>query len=131
MLSFFRWLFIKCYIYCRGVRFYSTYRNPEVKEFKRAEFKTIEGKEIIFNFYKEIYLDCVYKRGKIIDRKSIAYVISINIDDNLDNSIKEFNNLKIVFSSYLVTDENEEELDKQLLNVYLKFIKNRLSKKKL
>lgn len=130
MYEFFKWVFIKAYIYFRGVRFYSTHRSPDVKEFKRAEFKTIEGKEIIFKFYKETYIDCIYKRGKIIDKKIIAYVISIDIDKDLDVAIKEFNNLKIVFSSNLITDEHEEELDKQLLNVYLKFLKNKLLNRK-
>lgn len=130
MYAFLRWLYIKSYIYFRGVRFYSTHRNPDVKEFKRAEFKTIEGKEIIFKFYKETYIDCVFKRNKIIDKKILAYVISIDIDEDLDVAIKDFNNLKIVFSSDLITDEHEEELDKQLLNVYLKFLKNKLLTKK-
>lgn len=129
MYFFLRWLFIKAYIYFRGVRFYATDRNPEVKEFKRAEFKTIDNKEIIFKFYKEIYSDSIYKRNKIYNKKIIAYVISIDIDDDLDVAIKEFNNLKIVFSSELVTEEHEEELDRQLLNVYLKFLKNKLVKK--
>lgn len=129
MYNFFRWLFIKTYIYFRGVRFYSTDRSPEVKEFKRAEFKTIDNKEIIFKFYKEIYSDSIYKRNKIYNKKIIAYVISIDIDNDLDVAIKEFNNLKIVFSSELISEEHEEELDRQLLNVYLKFLKNKLVKK--
>lgn len=125
-----KWLLVKFYLYFKGVRFYQTDRSPNTMAFKKSIFKTIDDYNVCFYFYKEIYDDLVYKRGKIYNKKFIGYLIRIDIDNNFPERLRKINNMKIVFSSDLISECTQDEIDKQLLSVYLDFIKKKIKEDK-
>jgi len=121
-------LLVKLYLFFHGVRFYTTDRIPKTGEFKKAEFYTIDGCHIKFYFYKEIYEDLIFKRNKFYKEKFIGYLIQADLDPKIPEEFQVFNNLKIVFNSNLITAHNENEVDRELLAIYISFMKQEMQR---
>lgn len=121
-----RRLWLKLFLYCKGIKFYKTHTIPKSPEFKKAEFRTVGNHLIEFFFYKEICEDLIFKRGKIKKQKFIGYVIQARFDESLPKNLQRYNNLKFFFSSRRIRFTNEDDIVKALLNIYLDFIRSEL-----
>lgn len=126
MLDYFRYLVFKLIFYFKGIRFFRTDIIPSKAVFRKTEFKTVDDKQLEFLFYREIFEDIVFKRGKIYKENFHCYIVQSNFDESYSNIINQFNNLKFVFNAKSLAFTDEEKICHALLDVYLSFIKHEL-----
>lgn len=113
---------IKLYVAMRGIRFYTTERMPCSAAFKKSEFRTVDDREVNFFFYKEIFTDYVRKHSRTKKVQHVAYSICMCVDASLPACLTKYNNLKVVFKYDGVSEQLEDDLDKELLLQYLNFL---------
>lgn len=126
-------LFLKVFLYFVGIRFYKTDLIPITAEFRKAIFRTFQGQEIEFIFYKEIFEDIIYRNGKISKINFHKYIIHSKFTDNLNcKELLVFNNMKFLFDSSKIIINDEAIITDVLLGIYLDFIKHEgiMNKKK-
>ncbi len=118
-------------LYFRGIRFYEMESAPKTAEFRRAEFKTVQGHSVAFSFYKENCRDLIYRKNKISEKFFTGYIIQAKFDAiDIPKELLRYNSCKIFFDRSYVESINEDELTSQLLAIYLDFIKAELERTK-
>lgn len=123
MVKYFKYLFFNFMLFIKGIRFFKTDIIPTNAEFRKAEFITFQNQRIEFLFYREVFEDIVYRKGRIHKENLHCYIIQSRFDNGVPDDIKQFNNLKFVFNLNSVFMIEEDKVCEALLSVYLDFIK--------
>jgi hypothetical protein len=126
MVKYLKYLVFKLVLFVRGIRFFKTDIIPSNAEFRKAEFKTLNDHTVEFLFYREVFQDIIFRRGRIHKENFHCYIIQSKFDNDLPPDIKQFNNLKFVFNLNSVFLIEEEKVCEVLLGVYLDFIKREI-----
>ena len=122
-------LLVRAYLYFRGIRFYKTADIPKSAVFLKTEIKTVEGREIVFNFYKETFEDYVHRFGKCYKKVFSGVVVEAKMDEGLPDNLYKFNDLKIFFKEINGKVIGERAASAIVLNAYLDFIISELARK--
>jgi hypothetical protein len=131
MFKMFKRQILKIYVGMKGIRFYTTDRTPVSPEFMKSEFLVVGGKKVEFFFYKEVYTDYVRKYFSTMEVQHVAYSIRMQVDDDVPNHLRQFNNLKVVFKYDSIAEFLEDDLHRILLVRYLHFLEDLIQKQTL
>ena len=113
-----------------GLRFYNQQTVVSDVLMGKSVIKNILGSEIKFKFYKNNYIDIVYKRGKIKKQTFVGYSIECEFGHNFPSEMKAYNNIKMVIRKSLLNILDEKIIFHLLLNFYTKFLILELKKRK-
>ena len=116
---------IKLWIHWLGVRFFQTQIVPNNAEVLRSVFETVNGKTIEFLFYRENFLDTVYKRGTFKKKRFHSLVILAKFPEDLDAPMIKFNGQFYFFEGPWLKWIDDEILADELLRVYLYYIQEK------
>lgn len=113
---------VRTYLYIRGIRFYKTGDIPRSAVFLKTEIKTVEGRQIVFNFYKESFEDYVHRFGKCYKKVFSGVVVEAKMDESLPPNLYKFNNMRIFFKEIDGGFIGERVASAIVLNAFLDFI---------
>lgn len=113
---------VRMYLYIRGIRFYKTGDIPQSAVFLKTEIKTVEGRQIVFNFYKESFEDYVHRFGKCYKKVFSGVVVEAKMDESLPPNLYKFNNMRIFFKEIDGGLIGERAASAIVLNAFLDFI---------
>lgn len=124
----FKKLILKLYLTFRGIRFYETDTMPKSQEIRKVIFELIDDRQVEFYFYRETFVDLIYKAGAIKEVEFVGYMVRANFHEDVPEKLMKYNNMKFVFlaNDYLLDDE--QLICETLLGIYLDLIKTQLSK---
>ena len=120
---------VRVYLYFRGIRFYKTADIPTSAVFLKTVVKTVEGRQIVFNFYKESFEDFVHRHGRCCKKVFSGIVVEAKLDESLPTRLYKFNNMKIFFKEIDGSFIGERNASAIVLNAFLDFIICELAEK--
>lgn len=123
-----RKLFIKVWLYFRGMSFHRTTAEPGHAYIKRALFETETGKSIEFQIFPVEPQYYSYRFGKHRRIKRSGYLIELVFDRGFPNSLTRFNGLRLIFHFHPYLLREEKVLTRVILNAYLDYIHREIKK---
>lgn len=123
------WL-AKKWLYFRGIRFYESKALPSNAESIRTHFiGTTEAKEqtaVSFEFYREIYIDSVYRRGKFVEEETHVFIIKAAFDGKLEQKLLKFNDRRLICRNVFFRFIPDSVIAEILQGLYIAYMKNNL-----
>lgn len=114
------------YLYFKGITFFKTSTVPLRAEFIRAEFRTVQGLSIQFSFYRETFVDLVYKRKMFKRKNYVGFIIQAHFDDRFPEKLTTMNSMKFLFKDSILSVLSDRLVSSMLLDLYLEYIQARL-----
>lgn len=129
IFSYFKNIAVKILIHYKGIRIFE--QNSLLKDSNcnsiligQTSIRTTDNSQLVFSFYKKIYKDKIYKRGKLNHETFIGYGIECHFDDNFPDHLRRFNNLKFVTKNTFLKLAEEKVILHMLMEIYVGFINN-------
>lgn len=121
-------LLVRLYLYVRGIRFFRSLVIPTDAVWMRKEIRTVCGRQVDFNFYRQTYEDYIYRFGKCITKEFTGVLIEAKVGDDLPKILFKFNNLRLMFDDRHYAWTEQIHANDIVLNIFLDFIISEIEK---
>ena len=118
--------FLQIYLYFKGITFFKTSTVPSRAEFIRAEFRTVQGFTIQFSFYRENFVDLVYRRRMFKRKGYTGYIIQAQFDERFPERLTAMNSMRFLFKDCILNSLSDRLVSSVLLELYLEYIQAKL-----
>lgn len=122
-------ILFRFYLSVVGVRFYETSAVPSHAEFMSLETVTTNNAVMEFKFFREICYDHVYRRGQLVRREFVGYMIRCHVTDTgLPDSIYRFNNFRLFFKNKHLQKLTDKAVCRFLMGIFVRYMKSELQR---
>lgn len=120
----------KKWLYYRGVRFYESKGLPSNSESIRTQFtgtRVEKGDiDISFEFYREVFKDMVFKRGKFISEEYHVFLVRASFKGRVEESFLRFNDTRLMCKNAFFPFMTDEVVADVLQGLYIAYLKKQL-----
>lgn len=128
---FLGWL-AKKWLYFRGIRFYESKALPSNAESIRTYFvgttDSDEQTAVSFEFYREIYCDNIYRRGRFVKEKTHVFIIKASFNGKVEQKLLKFNDRRLVCQNVFFRFIPDSVIADLLQGLYIAFVKGDLER---
>lgn len=125
------WL-AKRWLHYRGVQFYEASNLPTTAESIRTTFIGTRidenDTEVSFEFYREIFVDKIYRRNRFEDQCYQVFIVKARIKGIEDSRFAYFNDTNLLCKSVWIPNIPDEVIVDVLQGLYIAFIRDHLLK---
>lgn len=120
------WL-AKKWLYYRGIRFYESKGLPSNAESIRTHFvgstAANESVNVTFEFYREVFRDKVYRRGRFVEESHHVFIIKAAFDGKVEHKLLKFNDTRLLCRNVLFPVISDEVIADILQGLYIAYMK--------
>lgn len=119
------------YLYVVGVRFYETTAVPSSAEFMSLQTIATNDSTMEFKFFREVCHDHVFRRGELVRREFVGYMIRCHINETgMPDSIYRFNNFRLFFKNKHLQRLTDKSVCRFLMAIFVRYMQAELKKNK-
>lgn len=130
-MSLLKWLAKKWFFY-QGIRFYESKGLPSNAESIRTQFsgetRAHDAVGISFEFYREVFRDKVYRRGRFIEKDHHVFIIKASFGGKLDEKFLKLNDSKLLCRSSIFPVVSDEIIAEILQSLYIAYLRETTSR---
>lgn len=116
-----RWL-LQIYVYIYGIRFYRSDINDYSGGFRSLTIRSNSDRNIKMTFYELKLVDQVMRFGNLFESPTIVYIVKMDIHEDYPESIRTFDNAKIIFRSHYLNLWSKELISEVLYRACVDYI---------